>query len=461
MATSVVLMLSNVNATSKSSIQQFMKSNAHMHNVHSMLLQFFPLNADTCRVKHKLTVCNCIVFWAVEEMTIMLARRLPGTLKRLTDPMYLLPCRTCLINGCHECNQEQSDEGYRSRESGSSIVSDILDAIRAGLIHREEPICICIPMDDAPAINAVWTNLVVRTLKSKDAKVRDRDRAITRAALEGYLAGNRRDKDVTEYNNCSIVPRLIEVLINLVLTFGFGVDAFSSSVAARYTIIDLMKSEGRVWAANAYLTKATFNTDKHVCMTFKGNNLRAITLSLLVGGVNLICFICWAVLIWFKGSHSSLPLSIPRVAVIITAICIALVMDCLYFFRKKRDYKVLLMIILEITCIAAVSVVVKISDINAFGKWIFLTLQVLVWVKWGIGSYIVDNNFGDHSGILVCSSAFLLNAALTGVRSDWRPLRTIIYFHFMLLILILHCEFNSKWWFLEALEHRFSGFGVF
>ena len=73
-----VVMLSNVSkyGAPNSSIQQFMKFNAHMHNVHSILLHFFPLKANKC--KHG-SVCNCIVFWTVEEMTTnMLDRRMSG-----------------------------------------------------------------------------------------------------------------------------------------------------------------------------------------------------------------------------------------------------------------------------------------------------------------------------------------------------------------------------------------------
>lgn len=152
-----VVMLSNVSkyiGTPNSSIQQFMKSNAHMDNLHSILLHFFPLKANTwCNDKHG-SVCNCIVFWTVEEMTTnMLDRRMPGILKRLTDSLCLLPCHTCFINGCHGCNQE-----------GQSVVSKILDKI-GDKIRAGEPICICITMNDARHDDD-WTNLLVRSFWS-------------------------------------------------------------------------------------------------------------------------------------------------------------------------------------------------------------------------------------------------------------------------------------------------------
>jgi len=49
---------------------------------------------------------NCILFWTVEEITIMLASRMPGTLKQLSSSLCLLPCLTCLTNGCHGCHEE-------------------------------------------------------------------------------------------------------------------------------------------------------------------------------------------------------------------------------------------------------------------------------------------------------------------------------------------------------------------
>lgn len=422
-----VVMLSNVSkyGTPNYLIQQFMKSNAHLYNVHSILLQFFPFKAKRCEHGE----CNCIVFWADEEMTTMLARRMPGILKRLTDPLCLLPCLTCLTNGCHECSREgplrvegplpveQSDEGFRLRESDSHVVSEILDKVRAGFIRPGEPIFICIPLNDARRDD--WTNVLARSFRSIYAEVGGA-RVMVSKIMESWLPGDKLEViSVDQYNICSIVYRLIEIFTNVALTFWFRVDGFSSSLVARSIIRDCLKdSQGRVPAAEAYVKKAIVNTyDNHICqaLTFGVNRL-----SLIAGGVNLICFICWAAFIAFEGGHCSPPLSIPRVAVIVTAICIALLMDCLYLFTKKRDYKLLLVIILEIICIVAVILVATTLVINSFRKWVYSAVQALVWVKWGMGSYILDTDLRDNSGVLVLCSAFLINAALAGIRSNWR-----------------------------------------
>ena len=47
--------------------------------------------------------CGCVVFKTVEDITKMLARRMPRTLKLLPDSRCLLPSVSCLRNGCHSC----------------------------------------------------------------------------------------------------------------------------------------------------------------------------------------------------------------------------------------------------------------------------------------------------------------------------------------------------------------------
>lgn len=103
------------------------------------------------------------------------------------------------------------------------------------------------------------------------------------------------------------------------------------------------------------------------------------------------------------------------------------------------------MIILEIACIVSVSTVLGTLGIKEFGRWVYSALQGLVWIKWGIGCYLLGeyspghvsrrssvNTSGkgpetfryssarwlDH-GTLVYSSAFLFNAVLAGVRG-WK-----------------------------------------
>ena len=98
-------------------------------------------------------------------------------------------------------------------------------------------------------------------------------------------------------------------------------------------------------------------------------------------------------------------------------------------------------IVLETVCIVSCSIVAGALGKKDFGRWLYSCLQGLVWVKWGIGSYLLceyspeyvhrparrakldtspetlaysSAKWTDH-GILVYSSAILLNAVLTGV----------------------------------------------
>lgn len=97
------------------------------------------------------------------------------------------------------------------------------------------------------------------------------------------------------------------------------------------------------------------------------------------------------------------------------------------------------MIVLEIGCIVSCGAVARNWGIKGFGRWIYSALQGLVWVKWGIGSYLLGeyspehesgvfrtsfhpDSLDEHSmwikgGILVYSSAFWLNSTLAGVRT--------------------------------------------
>lgn len=225
----------------------------------------------------------------------------------------------------------QADEGYRLRESESKVVSKILNHIGARSINAEGHICICIPMHGANS--DVWTEVLVRSLRSKDAEGRG-VRVKASEALEGYLAGRRGGAiESVEYNISSlIVPRLTEVVINLVLTFWFGVDGFSSALLARRTIRDyLVDTKGSGLAANAFLTKAMVKFDDsctQVCQVlfFRGKHVRIIILS--TGCVNLICSLGWALLISFEGgADTSPPPSMTILVLIIAAIGTALGMD--------------------------------------------------------------------------------------------------------------------------------------
>jgi hypothetical protein len=361
------------------------------------------------------------------------------------------------------------------RESDSKLVSEILDKIRPGFIRAGEPICICIPMKSAR--DDVWTNLLVRILRSKDAEGRGA-RVMASEALEGYLAGGRGGQEGTvKYGICSfIVPRLTEVVITLVLTFWFRVDGFSSSLVARRTIRDfLVDTKGTGFAANAFLTKAVVQADNNntqVCqiLRFRGNRVGIRSLSFIVGCVDLISSLGWAVLIAFEGgADSSPPPSMPIVAVIIVAIGTALVMDAgawmysvcvdeawldtaasvliivtsiafspvvtpmlwLYFMWRKHNYSGELMIMtaisLETAWIVIGSTVAGTLGMKVFGRWIYGAFQILVWVKWATGSYVLNHGissefFGripEERLALPYSFAFLLNAVLAGVRCKW------------------------------------------
>ena len=143
---------------------------------------------------------------------------------------------------------------------------------------------------------------------------------------------------------------------------------------------------------------------------------------------------------------NSIPPSKPKVVAIITVICIGMGMDCLEMFSKKISgrKKLLLrvVIVLEIGCIATTSAILGALGTKGFGTWHYSALQALVWVKWGIGCYLLGEYSPEYvhrpsrstmmrsgveslayssarwidNGILVYSSAFLFNALLSALR---------------------------------------------
>lgn len=211
-----------------------------------------------------------------------------------------------------------------------------------------------------------------------------------------------------------------------------------------------------------------YNANKtSVCqvLSFRGGTLLTLkSLSIIMGCVNLICSVYWAVLIVFDGGAGkwyeiqSMPPSEARVIVIMAAVCIGLGMDCLQLFSKKfsggNRYMLWAVIVLEIVCVAAYSAVLGSLGIKkGFGRWVYSALQGLVWLKWGFGSYFLGHyspeyvpnratksklgtdrtlkysyarggefspKWVDDSGTLVYSSAFLLNAVLAGVQGNWK-----------------------------------------
>lgn len=383
-----VVILSN--GAPNASMKEFVKSSAR-DDVESIVLQYQPLQNAMKDVKGAISQCssdghgcNCIVFHTLEEITGMLHSRMPRPLKELPGNRCLLPCYQCLQKGCHG---ETLSPG--AGQVVESVVYGMLDDIHARYNKPMGSTCICIPVKDAQQDD--WTNFLVTSSNTKDASDRGvRTKALK--ALQEYVNGNggRGSPETVYYSPGSFIgPRISEILINLLLTFWFTVDGFSSSMAARRTVRNyLVDCEGKGLAANAFLTEANVNSDphnKHVIqvLTFRGNLLSLKTLSFIAGGFNLICFIGWAMLIPFGGGNSAPPLSVPRILVIITAIGIACLMDCLYMFTnkvfldKRPDYKVLLAISLEIACIVVGSVVARLMGIKVFGKWVYMLCKYL------------------------------------------------------------------------------------
>lgn len=321
-----VVMLST--HTPNSSIKQFIKYMSSAHHVESILLHCGPLYSEVPVLRCEcMDLCRCIIFFTVEEVTNLLALRMPKTLKRLSDSQCLLPCHHCLTKGCHGYNQEldllhgeEPDEGLPEDlmhvEYRAAAVCEALDYTLWNSVH-EERICICVPMHPSDD----WTKVLIRSLKSKDKE----ERGVTVMAsdcLQKYMdrSGGTPFLETEEYNNISlIVPRLTEVVVNLILTGWFRVDGFSSSLVARRATRDsVVDSKGSGFAANAFLTRAMVksnfnNTDVCQVLTFRGDLLGIRTLSLMVGSVNLICSVIWALLLVFEGGatkwydHSMLP----------------------------------------------------------------------------------------------------------------------------------------------------------
>lgn len=397
----------------------------------SCLLQFHRLRSeevtadDVCNnARHE---CCCIVIEAPFDLYIhwpdacfkTLASRMPGALKRLSDSHCLLPCMTCLTNGCHGCNPGMLhvvgvDElslpwDWTLTEGGPKewpvpVVCQMLD--KAVSTICEERSCICIPAK--PAERDRWTEMLIRCLKTKDKE----DRGVTNPAsetMEKYIAQSGVCDAKEEYSSVSLIlPRVVEIVINIILTDWFRVDGFSSSLVARRVIRDyVVDSRGTGIAANVFLKKCEVysnaeNTNVCQVLTFRGNLLNFRTFSFIIGGVNLMCSISWGVLIAIPGNWYdtlSMPPSKARIVILIAAIGIAFLMDCLQFYlyhseainedhdTEKLEIILLLVMILEIVCMIVGSAVVGTLGIKGFGKWTYSAIQVLVWVKWGFGSY--------------------------------------------------------------------------
>jgi hypothetical protein len=99
---------------------------------------------------------------------------------------------------------------------------------------------------------------------------------------------------------------------------------------------------------------------------------------------------------------------------------------------------------LEIGCIVLGSR----GCLQLFGRWLYASLQALVWLKWGIGSFLLTHYsleydrdlarigirqgaskfllsaifVGVPGGTLLYASTFLLNAIFVGVQGNWKYL---------------------------------------
>lgn len=303
----------------------------------------------------------------------------------------------------------------------------------------QEHCCLCIPLREAEEDK--WTKLVIRLMRSKDKEGRG-VRVLASDAMEKYIdrsgeSGARVTTDIIEEWHTGfslLVQRFIEIIVNVLVTWWLRVDGLSSSLIARRVVRDyLVDSKGTGFAANAFLTEAFIKCNQSsVCqiLSFRGKILGVRTLAYVVGCVNLICSIGWVVLIASEGSvgkgyviHSTPP-SKYRVIVVLVGIGIALLMDSLgllFLFYllltkmylededvsrtgirelsknkiKKKIRMVWRMMVLEILYIVAGSVIVVkglgMQKSSGKGRWVYSALQILIWVKWGIGSYLLGD----------------------------------------------------------------------
>ena len=109
------VMLSN--HTPNISIKQFMTYISNSYNMHSIVLQCFPVKSPALKKPYNFLVkspalkrpdnnetCKCIVFNTVEDVAILLAAQIPGTLKRMSDSLFQMPSLHYVKNGYHECS---------------------------------------------------------------------------------------------------------------------------------------------------------------------------------------------------------------------------------------------------------------------------------------------------------------------------------------------------------------------
>lgn len=184
-------------AKPKLSMKQFMKYTSHVCGVPSIQLQLLPLSSDEIAAD----VCNIVVpstnaialhsrrrkrlRWCLLNAIALHSRcrkRLQWCLLnvclghlKLSDFQCLLPCLTCLRNGCHGCRQgllhveEEEGTGWSGRKTNQqwltvgdpkegpiAAIYEILDKFS---ITEEICNCICIPTH--PAENDEWTKMLI------------------------------------------------------------------------------------------------------------------------------------------------------------------------------------------------------------------------------------------------------------------------------------------------------------
>eukprot|EP00253_Pinus_taeda_P020396 PITA_20396 len=412
--------------------RKFMNSISNVSDVHSIFLRCRPLQCGaftedfpkcSC-TENRDGRCGCIVFNTVQDITMMLARQLPGTLKmkRLSDSQCLLPCGRCLSKGCHGCNQgllhaenDTLKEGDPNLESPAAVC-EILESIpKVGA-------CICIPV--RPFNEDEWTNELIRVFVPQKGEFRGvvfrEGGTNASSALENYKNGNGEcDADETySLASLAILPYLAEALIMFVLTFFLKVDGFSSAVLAKRAVSSYGSSIffpiSKIFP-HKHLTRARVKSNANntnVCQVFFFRPAFQISiLHSLFGYSACICCIGWTVLVAKEGRA-----------------------DQWYHIPSMAPSEGRIKLLYIVVCIA----IGRVVGIKAFGRWIYSALQCLDgYIVLCNASGVILNNC-QHAvnqdsledgqpmwwygtcGHYIRASAFLLNASLAGVRAQWK-----------------------------------------
>lgn len=212
------------------------------------------------------------------------------------------------------------------------------------------------------------------------------------------------------------------MFMNAVLTVLFKVDGFSSALTARRAARDYMvDGRGNGFCANVFLTEAhvhlsaTSSSDICQVLTFRHSITSLRALAFLSGGVNLLCTLWWCFSIGFgigivkSFSNYSSPPEKVNFFIIIATMCIGLGIDSSSLYLNRFPWKELngfcAVILLEIIIALSVIIIYQTLGIAAFGRWPYVVMQGIVWVKWGFGCYFLGefpkNDPKWKSGVLV------------------------------------------------------------